>query len=180
MVFVALITAASALIVAAVTGLNQMWQLRAKTLLDRKSAEESAARAKAIADMQVIQSAIRSSCAAIQAFQDELELIIKAAPGSILSSTCRNRLSSARDAVLRNYVEHHTILQYTDRDVLHAARELAINVLLMLDLEGTWQTEFLTIKEDSLIELERASAFLGIRHSQLLLSAVKLLDERSI
>jgi hypothetical protein len=170
---IALITAASALIVSVVSALAQIWQVREKHRLERRLAQEAQLKEKSVAEGQNIQSAIRVSCAALQGVQDELELLLKAAPGSLMSGDHRNHLLNARDELRRVYREYYSVLSVTDRNILSAAREIAVHVLLMLDLEGVWQSELLSLQEQALNELERASASLGIRQQQLLLSAVK-------
>lgn len=172
----AMIAAAAALVVALSTAIAQIWQIREKSRLDRKLADDARSKSASAASLQITQNAIRLGCVAIQGFQDELGVLIKAGSRSLLAAERRTQLLSARDELQRVYREQHPLLSFADRNALNVARDIAADAVLMLEFEGVWQSELLVLDAVSLRQLERASAMLSIRHQQLLSSAVMRLQ----
>lgn len=171
-VIVALAAAASALLVSVITGIAQILQIRAKHRLDKVRQYQQQLDEAERAHVQEIRGALREGCKALQRVQDEILLLMKSAPDSVVSKTQHERLLRARNQLLEVYREYHPVLGSEDRKNLDEARKKVVNIILGLELEGLWSNKFLSPDPAALRELERANMVLAHYHRQLLFSAL--------
>lgn len=179
-ILVALITAGSALLVASVTGLVQLWQLRANQRRELDFKVEQRTIDSSNKEFREIQHGLREACKAIQRVQDEILLLIKAAPGSLISETQQKNIIRSRDNLLKVYQDHHPVLSDQDRRILDEARKKVVDMILGLDLERIWAPEYLSLEENLTQELERVSIVLGHHHQQLLSSSLHLMNNKLV
>lgn len=179
-VIVALVASGSALLVSMVTGILQMLQIKAGHRLDEVKRIEARASDLSGQVFQEKQEGLREACRGLQRFQDEILLLIKASPSSLVSDTQQKSITEARDQVLRIYQQYHPLLSSPDRENLNEARKKVVDIVLRLELERVWDVSFLTLGDGLAREIERASVILGNYHQQLLFSAVNGLRDRLI
>jgi hypothetical protein len=171
-VIIALVAALSALAVASATGMYQILHARTSNRLQRETAEEDEKREREARIAEERRQGLRAISKAIQHLQDEILLLTRAAPKSLLGVDARNRMTGARDEILEAYREYHYALDPHSREGLLIVREKAADVVLALEIEGVWKSRFVEIKDEQRQELERTSHFLSIQQQQLLLFTV--------
>jgi hypothetical protein len=172
----AFLTALSALVIALLGAGSQLWQIRAQQDLARKQARDTKSLELSWETFKAHSVALRETCTAVQGFLDELMLLQKAAPGTILGVDQRKRILAARDAVLQSYKEHHPVLDASERRILFEVRDRCANVVLMLDLGKVWSPEYLNLDEAQRASVHQASTQLANLHQRLLLGGLQRLQ----
>jgi len=99
----AFLTALSALVIAIFGAGSQLWQIRVQQGLARRQAREAKSLELSWETFKTHSVALKEACTAVQGFLDELMLLQKAAPGTLLGADQRKRILAARDAVLQSY-----------------------------------------------------------------------------
>ena len=174
-VLAALIAAGTALFVSVVSALTVFVQTRATNRLHSQAVREQDDRLALRAAADQYRTAIRECCAAVQQFQDEIQLLVRGARGTLLSASARGRVFKARDNVLDAYQRHHSILDPDDRGLLFTIREKTIEIVLALDIAQVWSSRLLQITDDQIIELDRTIQLMSQHQQRLLLAAVAML-----
>jgi hypothetical protein len=174
-VLAAIITAGAALVVSIVSVWTVLVQARSVHRLQYQAEQERDAREVARQGIIQYQTAIRDCCAAVQEFQDAIQLLLKGTQGSLLTTSARDRVLGARDSVLHVYQRNYTILSSTDRAVLYAIREKAIEAVIALELSEAWSGARLQIPDDQVRDLERAMYVMSQHQQRLLFAETALL-----
>jgi hypothetical protein len=112
---------------------------------------------------------------ALQHFQDQITLLIRAAPNST-SLGWRKRSIDARDRVIAAYRDHHMSLTPDERDRFQIAKEKVIEIVLFLEMEGVWSNKHLALGSLGVVELERTLPLLNQAQQDLLLSMFGTID----
>lgn len=175
-VVIALIAAGSALAVSLGTGVAQLLQARSSNRHDQELRSQDKIRELASKNFAAYQDAVVEACRSIQGLRDEILLLTKAAPRSLLSEGQHKRLLKARDRVLVAYREHHPYLKDGERVLFNQAREKAVEVVASLDLEEVWLQEFLSLGDQLVQELDRTALALNACHEGLLLAGYSSLQ----
>ena len=179
-IVVALIAAGSALLISLVTGIVQFLQMRSNQRREIELRIEQRANDLSSKEVQEIQRGLREACRAIQRVQDEILLLIKSAPSSLISDTQQKNLTEARDNLLKTYQNYHPILPEEDRENLNEARNKVVSVVLGLEFERIWAVEYLILEDNLKRDLERASIVLEHYHQRLLFSALNIMNTKLI
>ena len=177
-IIVALTAACSALLVSLTTGVIQLLQIRTKHHLEEKEKVEQHLHDLDDESFRESQEGLREACKALQRFQDEILLLIRAAPNSLISDNQRQQIVEARNHLLHLYQQYHPILSDADRSNLNESRKKAVDIVLRLEFERIWNQEYLTLADGVIEELRRTSVTLGHYHQQLLFSYVSALNSR--
>jgi hypothetical protein len=168
-IVVALIASVSALSVSLTTGWLQFMQSRAQRRHERDALRNNQKLEVARERWRERHTAIREFSKALQEFQDEARLFLRAAPDSS-SAGWRQRLVDARDLVMATYREHHMAVTSDERFHLQAAKEKAIDVLLFLEATQVWGGERLTLESAGMVQVEGALLSMIQVQQQLLMS----------
>ncbi|MEK6284790.1 MAG: hypothetical protein AABO57_03535 [Acidobacteriota bacterium] len=171
-ILIALVTSGSALLVAITTGILQFLQSRSYSRQQKSLTRDGRAWDIAIEQWREKQKAIRESSKAIQSFQDEMLLLIRSAPKSLLAAERRERVQHAQDAVITAYREHHSVFDNDERRRFQVAKEKAIEISLFLDMTGVWDGQWLEIGDREATEIDRALSVISQSQHELLLSAL--------
>lgn len=171
-VALALIAAFSALAVSVVTGIFQFVNARAQQ--KAQGSRDQAQRLQEIALKTYSErvAAIREACKSIQGLQDEILILAKAAPKSLLSKGQRERINAAHSRVVDCYRDYHAYLVDEDRRSLGLAKEKAIEIVSSLELEKAWASTYLSLNEDLIQDLGKTSQALSLYQHKLLASAL--------
>lgn len=169
----ALLTAISALTVAVLSGASQLWQIILKTKLEGRKQREERVEDLGREAMKVHDAALAEICRALQGFQDELLLLSKSSPGSLLAGDVKRRLIDSRDKLLSAYQQHHPTLNDGERRALLEARERSVDIIFFLDQHSAWKGEYIEVDQDSLTQIDRTMTALGYHHQRLLLGGLQ-------
>jgi TPP-dependent pyruvate/acetoin dehydrogenase alpha subunit len=175
-IVVALIASVSALSVSLTTGWLQLMQSRAQRRHERDVLRNNQKLEVARERWRERHTAIREFSKALQEFQDEAQLLLRAAPDSS-STGWSKRLVDARDQVIATYREHHMALTKDERLRLQSAKESAIQVLLFLDGAQVWAGEQLALESADVVQVEGALPDMIQVQQYLLMSAGDAVDQ---
>ena len=174
-VLIAIIASGSALLVALATGLVTFLQARSQRRYQISTARDDKRMEFAVEQWRERHAAATECLKALQHFQDQITLLIRAAPNST-SSGWRKRSIDARDRVIAAYRDYHMSLTPGERDRFQIAKEKVIEVVLFLEMEGVWSNRRLALDSLDVLELERTLPLLNQAQQDLLLSVFGTID----
>jgi hypothetical protein len=171
-VLAALVAAGAALLVSVISAFTVLVQTRVANRLQTRIAHEQDERTAARAASESYRAAIQDCCAAAQQFQDEIQLLVRGASGTLLSASARERVFAARDNVLQAYQRHHAVLAPADRSSFFLIREKTIETVIALEVAEAWSGRLLRISEEQTLELDRMIALMTQHQQRLWVAAV--------
>ena len=170
-VYVAIIAAAGALLVAVVSGLLQIKRERELKKLEAEIRERERLRVAQLEQVDARRASCARACQAIQRFRDTITLIV-GGNGAMLTRVAKDRLESARDSVAGSYEDALIRLLPDDRLLMHSAKNRVLEVSAMLDRSGVWGERMLQLNHETVQQLLESRAVLAEVQQIILLASL--------